>query len=397
MRTPERLSRKDRRRWRLAPALGLVFGLLVVTAAFLAVQVYWEPEIKPRTPATASVPSPRVLRARCDSLIVAVYESFVLTEPIRPGQPEAARGGVETYPAFQQPWPAELPFLAFVEKLNTLARADSLTCDCLESSGEGWLDCVLLSQGITGARISLKADPATNFAGREVALAFEHLTTRSVEEISSLLKSGMQLSYIAGPEAPLNARLRDLISRKGITAILRLPASEKGWRNLIAVAGLGRKAGRKSSSGKPDRALIDEALERHPAVKLLIFDFSEGADWELVEKIMQRAKAKKIALLITPDQPAEIVNAAGRTGIQTFQGELAESLAGKPLTATKNNILKSILSGGPPKGSIACPDTTDLTLENLWLFKTYFDKLGVKIRPLMKAVVPFEGPPSPAL
>ncbi len=395
MRTPERLSRRDRRRWRLTPVLVALLCLLIAVAAYLAMKVYWEPEIMPDKSAGSAVAPPVDFHARADSLIFRAYATFGLNDTIGPGQVERGRGGGEAYRAFHQGWPKELPFLAFADRLNSLARADNLDCDCLESPGGAWLDCSLISGGIIGARIKLSADPGTIFAGRELALVFQNFAGLSSDQVSSLLKSGMMLSYVADPQAPSTGKVRELISKKGITAILRLPASKAGWRNLAGVIGKGKKAARVANV--PDKSLIDGAIERHPATKFIYFDFSHEVDWAVVRAVAERARAKKIALLLTPGQPGDLINIAGQVGIRLYAAGFDESLASKPLSVMKNDLVKALISGGPPKGAIACPDTSGLTLESLWLFKTYFEKMGIRFRPLAKVVEPLEGPPAPTL
>jgi hypothetical protein len=362
----------------------------VIFAAFLAIRIYREPEVASKKRATTQLPSD--FRAQSEALLIKAFTSFGLSDTVEPGYPEGERAGGATYQAFRQGWPQELPFLAFVSRLNELVRAESLSCDCLEAQRDGILDCFLIARGAIAAKITLKADPATNFVDRELALVYENLTSLTTDEISSLLKSGMNLSYIAGPETQPSSKIRDLFTKKGVIAILRLPASKKGWQKL-ANSGRFGKGGRKTKTGVPDKSLIDEALQRHPTTRLICFDFADGTDWNVVEAVSERARAKKIALLITPDQPQDIINAGGKAKIQIFTAQFDKSLVSKSLGAMKNELMRELITGGPEKGSIACPDTAGLTLKNLWEFKTYFEKLGVRFRPLMKIAEPFEGPP----
>lgn len=395
MRNSDRLSRKDRRHWRLTHLMAVIFGLLIVAAAILAIRIYWEPDISPQRSSKKVIPPPMEFHVRCDSLIIRAYTGFGLSHIIAPGQLEQGRDGGDAYRAFKQGWPEELPFLAFADKLSELAIADSLGCDCLESTKGGWLDCSLISKGAVGARITLTADAATIFEGREIALVFENLASLNADKITSLLKSGMALSYITGPETYPTGKVRSLIIQRGITAILRLPASEKGWRELSEIARLGQGADKRAAGGMPTKSLIDEALGRHPTARLIYFDFSDGADWAIVQAVAERAKAKKIGCLLTPDQPQELINAVGRAGIQIYLAEIDRALSGKALPGLKNDLLKDLITGVSAKKKIACPDAAGLTLEELWQFKTYFEKLGVKFRPLMRLVEPYDGPRVP--
>jgi hypothetical protein len=394
MRTPERLSRKDRRRWRPKPILMGILAILIAVAAYLAMKIYWEPEIAPDESAGPTTPTPTEFHARSDLLILRAYATFGLSDTVGPGQMEQGRGGGEAYRAFHQGWPKEMPFLAFVDRLNGLTRAESLGCDCLESPGKGLLDCAIVSGGVIGARIVLAADPNTNFAGRELALVFQNFAGLSADQISSLLKSGMMFSYIADPKMPSNGKARELMSEKGVAAILRLPASRAGWQDFARTISRRKREARVSEI--PDKSLIDGAIERHPSTKFIYFDFSHEVDWAVVRAVAERAKAKKLAILLTPGQPGELINIAGQVGIRIYEADFDESFAGKPLSTMKSDLVKALISGGPPKGAIVCPDTSGLTLESLWLFKTYFEKMGVRFRPLAKVIEPLEGSLEPS-
>ena len=372
--------------------LAVLFGLLVVAAAILAIRIYWEPGSSPNRTARNVNPPPLEFHARCDSIISRAYSGFGLNQKLAPGQMEQGRGGRDVYRSWKQGWPKELPFLAFADRLSKLAREDSLGCDCLESIKGGWLDCWLISKGAVGARITLTADAAAIFEGREIALVFENFASLNIDKITSLLKSGMALSYVAGPETYPTGKVRSLIIQKGITAILRLPASEKGWRELTELARLGKRSGPKAARSGPTKSLIDEALGRHPTIRLIFFDFSDGNDWKIVESVAEQARAKKIACLFTPDQPQELLKVVGRAGMQVYRAQIDSALSGKVLPRLKNDLLKDLIAGFSTRKKIACPDATGLTLEELWLFKTYFERLGVKFRPLMRLVEPFEGP-----
>jgi len=382
MRNIERLSRKDRRRWRISHLFSILFGILVLVAAYLALKIYREPEVIHSKTKTTVASTAVGFRARCDSIMAQAYSNFGFNRQFQFGQTEQARGTGGIYKTFNLGWPEELPFVAFADELHRLAIRDSISCDCQELSRSKGLECFLVSGDAIGAKIVLTADANTNFEGRELALVYENFTTLSVDAITSLLKSGMSFSYIAGPEAAPTSKLRDLVSKNGITVILRLPVSEREWRRISAIIQAGK-------STKTDNSLIDKAIDRHPNVKFLCLDFSDGVDSAIAEKILARAKARKIPLLASVDQLPDLAGIADKVGIQIFQAELDSTLRRKPLSQLKNDVMKILISDKSQKWLIAFPDTNALRLENLWQFKTEFERLGVKFRPIIKLVRPY--------
>jgi hypothetical protein len=62
---------------------------------------------------------------------------------------------------------------------------------------------------------------------------------------------------------------------------------------------------------------------------------------------------------------------------------------GKPLDEVKSRLIQYLIGDSPTK-MIICPDATDLTLQELWEFKVFFEKLGVKFRPPMRLMEPVE-------
>jgi hypothetical protein len=394
MNTPERLSRKDRRRWRISPRIFALFSVLMCLAAILAYRIYFADDDSSRSPETAPMAQVTELSDICDSLIARTYASFGLEDSLGSILSAATiRDGGGAYRLFRKGWPEELPFIIFAQRLTDSVSGKNIRCDCLESTKEGWLDCTLRAGNSVGARITLEANSATNFAGKEVAIAFENFSSLTPDDIVSLLKSGMVLSYMARVETYPSSRVRELIAKKGIAAILVLPASRSGWKSLIEITRLGKPGKKKSAPKEVNPAIIDEALERHPGAKLIYFDFSAGTDEDLMAEVAKRAKAKRIAYLLTPNQPSKAFNVVVSTGIQLFTAEICTSLSGKTLSQMKIELLKSLMSSGLAEKVIVCPNASELTLEELWKFKIYFEKIGVKFRPLMRLIEPFEGPP----
>jgi hypothetical protein len=384
MRTPDRISRHDRHGRRLSTPVFILIGLLVVVAGLLAIRIYWERRL-PAPKSTVPRSAEGNLDELCDSLLAATYASFNLNEAMDLDRAVLQTGTGGPFREYHQGWPAELPFILFAQRLTAGAAETGLGCDCLESSSGGWMDCALAAGRRTGGRIRLQAGIDVNLASCEIAVVLENFGSLTSDEISSLLKSGMALSYMASLETFPSGKTRELISKKGIFPLLVLPATSKGW---VSIIGPGR-SGRDSSRRDVGLTAIDKALDRHPGVILIYFDLSDGLDSTLVEAIIRRAKAKKMGLLLSGDRVENLTAIASLSQIKTYYGVFDRESMGKPLDEVKSRLIQYLIGDSPTK-MIICPDATDLTLQELWEFKVFFEKLGVKFRPPMRLMEPVE-------
>jgi len=388
MSNQERVSIKNRRKWRITRKTLFLIFLLVVVAILLAIRVYIKSREPDPGPSLAGQGAPPAnLSDLCDSIVVKAYDSFNLDELIHgDAASRSAQTGSGAYSLFYQGWPAELPFLIFAQRLAEMAADRNMLCDCFESQSGGWMECDLKAGHSLGAKIRLKSSPDVDLVERELTVALENFGGLKIEQINSLLKSGMAFSYIARADAYPTGKVKELLNKKGITAILELPSTAQGWQKLIELGRLGKQAKGRTSKVKFGSAIIDEALERHPAAKLFFFAGAQEFDKNIVKAVAERARRKKLGYLHTPDQVPELASLVSQSGLKIYKASKPSRLDGIPLWRLRNELLKDLISGNLDPQTIVCPSTEGMELAELWEFKVFFEKLGVKFRPVMGLV-----------
>ena len=374
-----RLSRKDRHKatWPLAGLIAL--GVIVIIFAAL----WGFHRRKDTRPISAKQPVLIVnLQALSDSLIQESVHSFGLNDSLLVDslahQTAGSSGGF--YRRYRQSWPAGLPFIIFVQRLNGMAVENHIQCECEESSKDGRLDCSLKSSGSIGARIIFQADKGTKLANREIAIILINSGVYEEQEIKELVYNGMIFNYLATPDIYPTQSILKLFQRGGISAILKLPATAQGWIDLG-----GKKRLRKF---RFDESQVEGVFSQHPGTKAIYFDLTQGSDMEVVRSIMGMAHSKRIAYFSPNYSSNGIDSLAFSLVLPVIRMKIEPDLKGMALSELRISLLNRLLGSPADRPKIICVDASATKPGDLVALKLMFDNIGVKLRPFMKLAKP---------
>jgi hypothetical protein len=377
-----RLSRKERRRGILSRKGWIAVGIATTFLAALFL-IFRGPGNKKSVPAVQ--PTIKInLRALSDSLIVESCRSFGLTDSVHINSTsyQSAGGKGSPYRCYKQSWPEGLPFILYAQRLNQMAAASHVQCDCIESTKDGRLDCTLRSGGSIGGQIILEADQKTKLAKREIAIVLTNSGVFTEDELKELLNNGMVLNYLATPDIYPSASIQALLKRGGVTAILRLSAAEEGWSNF---RGSSRAGGRRQSSNVGfNDSMVETAFDRHPGTKAIYFDITNGFDLAVVNSILTKARAERIAYFCPNYVPGTIDSLAFSRGLSMVRLNIEPDLKGRALSEIRMNLLNQLLSNQNSERQIICIDAAGTKPGELVALKLFFDKVGIKLRPFMR-------------
>jgi hypothetical protein len=375
-----RVSRQDRKRGGL-PLRGIAIAFILLA---LGVLVFFRSQIpKPQSkpvPVVANKPTPPAnLTAIADSLILDCCRSFGLTDSILKDSTLSQFSG-PIFHRFRQGWPAELPFLAFAQRLSGMASVKNLQCDCQESSKQGWLDCVLKTGQINGAKVILDSGRNTNLAGRELVIVFDHLGGMKKDDIIKLIRSGVVFSYFGTDGFYPTGDLAKLFSRGNITSILEISADNAGLKKLGQTSRSAKTEGKKKGSKSVDKSLSSGMLSCHPGAKAITF--SSGNDPVAIKAALDIARRAKLSYLCMNEE----LGMPDQLALESKIGVLSLILqkSDKTLAQFKFDLISQLLSKDSPHQIAFCLDASKTDPDELIAFKIMLDRIGVKFKPFMK-------------
>jgi hypothetical protein len=375
----QRLSRRERER-KGPPFMGIFFTILALALAGIVFYRFQTPKPQKTAPIVISKPAPPPnLTALSDSIIQQCCRSFGLTDSVFLESSLTQAQG-PTYHRFRQGWPAELPFLAFAQRLNSMATKRDIQCDCRESSKQGWLDCSLQSGRLVGAKVILDSGRNTNLAECEIGVVLNNLGGMKEESIVKLIRSGVVFSYIGGNDYYPSGELLRLFSRGNITSILKLPANGNGLKML-------GQAGKMAKTDKKKKNVVEKTsstglFAHHPGARAIILDASSGIDPKTIKDVLNEARRAKLSYLCSENYPDSTDRIAFEVGIPVLRLDLKAS--DKSLAQLKFDLMDQLLNPDSPRQQTLFIDASKVNPDDLVSVKILFERIGIKLRPFIK-------------
>jgi hypothetical protein len=370
MANQDRISRHDRQR---GPSYFKIFIIIIMTLLLVGIiSIRFKTPFEKKTPSVPVVDiKPRInLSALSDSLIIACCQSFGLGDSI------IRISGHN----FQQPWPVELPFINFAQRLSKMAMGKGIFCDCLESQKDKWLKCILKQDKSTESQVLVEGNKSTRLAGREIAILFDNIYSIKSNKLKWLIKTGTPFGYFAAPDIYPTGEIKTLFAKAEIPAILKLPIQKSDWEKLE----LQTQSNKRGNARASFPAIIEIIFDRHPSIIAICFDTIGVADQGIVKSILETAKQRKIAYLVDRQIPSEFDNLALSAGLRLISLNIKPELRSNSLADLKLNLFQQLLSGEEHMQLIVGPDATQIGPDDILDLRILCEHLGIKLRPCMK-------------
>jgi hypothetical protein len=387
----ERISRYNRRR-NFAPLKFFLISALSLTLIGIIAYKITKPKAKEAPQVVATEPKPKIdLGRTADSVITACCNSFYLNKSsyIESTRSQTAGIGGSSYHRYYQEWPQEIPLLEFANRLNKMASDADLDCGCEESIRNNWMECSLKVGSRIGAGVHLQAGIDANLVGRDIAFILDNFRALKNEDVTLLIKNGVTFSYITSADYFPTSEMRKLMARGNVSPILRLPTIKDGWIMLGQNLGVGRK----SSKKKPvfDSGLVDDVLSHQPDAKLFVFDSTSAIDEAVISTVLKRANSQKMSYLRGLYGTNRIDSLVLLSSAKIMEVADGKDIPVESIASLKFKLYNELLS--PESGQQRLTfylEMTNIPVANLWNLRYTLNSIGVRIRPLMKMVTPFE-------
>ncbi len=375
----QRVSRQERAR-KGPPFMGIFFAFLALALGVVAFYRFQTPKPKETIPVIAAKPTPPAnITAISDSIVMACCRSFGLTDSaIIESNLTQTQG--PAFHQYRQGWPAELPFIAFAQRLSVMTGERQLQCDCRESSKLGWLECSLQSGRLVGAKVILDTGRNAILADRQLAVVFSNLGGMKEDDIIKLIRSGVVFSYIGGNDYYPSGDMLRLFSKGNITSILQLPANGDGLRML-------GQAGKTGKVDKKKKNIVEKSsstglFARHPGAKAIFFEASTGIEPKAIRGILNEARRARLSYLCSEDYPDSTDKIAIESGIPVIKLDLVRS--DKSLSQLKFDMMTQFLNESSPHRLTLCVDASKANTDELIAIRLLFGRVGIKLLPFMK-------------
>lgn len=373
----QRLSRKERRRLTVNKNAPIALGLAVLLLFLILGNTY-----RDRIERLFRSDDFSEIQELAYTIAVQTGESFHLSDSsytdsllAQPGNPESDY----IIRRIRQPWPNELPFEFYVERLRELSLDNGLTCDCIESVKERRLLCTIGSGSFTGAQIVLETQGGTKLFDREIAFLFWNLGALSNKKIMEILDHDIAFGYLASPDIYPSSQMKRKLEKAGIVSIIELPA------DVSTLAELGSSDNKPSSKGKRNRkkmsqrGLVEILFGRHPNPGAVSFKKSNDLDTAFVRSAIELAKETKIAYLYENTIPDRIDSLAYSAGLTMISMNSVADFRGNPVGEIRPVILQDLISSQIPARKIALFDAALMDVGELADLQENLRALGVNI------------------
>ncbi len=373
----QRLSRKERRRLTANKNAPIALGLAALLLLLIVGNTQWR-----RIEGLFLSDDPGEIQALAHSLAIQAGESFHLSDSsytdsllTQPGESD----GSHIIRRIRQPWPDNLPFEFYVERLRKLSRDNGLTCDCIESGKEGRLLCTIGSGRVMGAQIVIQTDRRTKLSGREIAFVFRNLGALSNEKMIEILDQDFTFSYFAPPDIYPSSRMKRMLEKAGITSIIELPANGSNLPELASSDNKQSSKSKRDRQGKNHRELVRTLLARHPNPGAMFFRRSDGLDSAFVGSAIEFAREAKTAYIYDNPTPDGIDSLAYSSGLTMITMNSVADFRDNSIDEIKPALLQNLISSQIPFRKIILFDAALLDVKELIDLQNTFRALGINI------------------